>query len=160
MCFLGVKRQCWAFVLVAKRQFLRRACCLEMLTDDESGADAPEVYMSRQAVEDMHAQTALRRDFAFTCHPRTSVEMAWNSDTHDALMDNFRNVHEPLDKSYVSVPLWALNTNIPSRGVRIQRVITLVQDGADEVSQIWYLEDMEVAQYSIYCLSLSDAYVS
>ena len=86
--------------------------------------------------------------------------MVWNSDNNARLMEKFKDATQLLDISYVSVPLWALNTNIPSRGLRIQRVNTQAQDGADEVSQIWYLEDMAVAHYSIYCLCVSDANVS
>ena len=49
--------------------------------------------------------------------------MARLSDAHTLYLDQFRFETMPMDISYISVPVWALKTNIPSRCVRIKRKV-------------------------------------
>ena len=65
---------------------------------------------------DAHSVHSLR----FSVNPGSALERAWNSTTHAAYLGRWhRNV--PLDLLFVTVPVWQLHTNIPSRTIRLVR---------------------------------------
>ena len=123
---------------------LRRLCGLELLNEETTpGQFSPVVAVDMLILAERRHWARMRGTYAFTCHPGTVVADAWESTEHTSYLDEFRDRTRPLDKCFILIPIWVLDTNIPTvRGVGWCSLVREIGD--DDVLQPFFLEDVEV----------------
>ena len=130
VCFLGVKRM-----------LLRRFFGLELLDERAPGQDGPVLAVDTRILAEQRQWARMHGNVVEDAAP--GVEDAWESTEHTSYLDEFRDRTRPLDKCFMSIPIWVLDTNIPTvRGVGWCSLVREIGD--DDVLQPFFLADVEV----------------
>ena len=118
------------------------AGCFKFLARRRLGDEPGEwVDYSGRRLGDVHR-------LRFSANPGTALERAWNSTTHAEYLEQW-HTHSPMDMLFVSVPVWQLHTNIPSRTIRLVRRADNIQElyTQDQLAGTWRMINPTIMEF-------------